>query len=63
MAREPLKSLTKRDIAILSAWDSHRNYDAMAAALELNIGTVKSRLSRARVRLARLHPDTQSEAA
>jgi len=61
--RQPLTSLTKRDVAILSAWDSHQNYDAMVTALGIPLGTIKSRLHRARVRKARLFPEMKTESA
>ncbi len=46
----------ERDVLALVAW-SGLSYEAAAAALDIPIGTVRSRLSRARARLASLdHP-------
>ena len=41
-----------RDILTLAGW-AKLSYDDIASALELPLGTVKSRLSRARTQLAR----------
>jgi DNA-binding NarL/FixJ family response regulator len=38
--------------AILDAYEEHKSYEKVAAALNLNVGTVKSRLNRARGHLA-----------
>lgn len=48
-----LLSAADREIIALFAWE-RLSYDAIAAALEIEIGTVRSRLSRARRRLREL---------
>lgn len=47
-------TLSKEHVAILAAFDEHKSYGAIVELTGLPIGTVKSRLSRARTHAARL---------
>lgn len=51
-----------RDVLLLIAW-SGLTYEQAARALDVPIGTVRSRLSRARRRLARLDPTSEQGAS
>lgn len=50
----------ERDVLGLVAW-SGLTYEQAAAALDIPVGTVRSRLSRARARLAELAPDDRGD--
>lgn len=50
----------ERDVLGLVAW-SGLTYEQAAAALDVPVGTVRSRLSRARARLAELAPDDRGD--
>jgi RNA polymerase sigma factor (sigma-70 family) len=52
----------ERDVAQL-VWWSGLTYDEAAVALNIPVGTVRSRLSRARARLHRCTPDSEAENA
>jgi RNA polymerase sigma-70 factor (ECF subfamily) len=50
----------ERDVLMLYAWEE-LSYDDIAAALDIPVGTVRSRLNRARQRLRELTPATGEE--
>lgn len=59
---EPIRKLPKReqDVFALCAW-CELSYEDAASALGIPVGTVRSRLSRARARLRELEPDVGHE--
>lgn len=52
--RQRSKTISKRHIEILSMYESIGAYEPIAAELKLPIGTVKSRLHRARAKVAEM---------
>jgi RNA polymerase sigma-70 factor (ECF subfamily) len=55
-------SAADRELVVLYAWEE-LSYEEIAAALEIKVGTVKSRLARARARLRELVGPIGKEAA
>jgi DNA-directed RNA polymerase specialized sigma24 family protein len=49
-------ALSKQHATVLSAFETHKSYEAMAAEMGLPVGTVKSRLHRARAKLIAKRP-------
>ena len=56
LIEEHKDKLTTEHVAVLTAFASGATYGTMAEEQALNIGTVKSRLNRARLALRALHP-------
>lgn len=51
-----------RDALLLHAWE-HLSYEEVAVAMDVPVGTVRSRISRARTRLRELMDDTGQDPA
>ena len=60
MARQALESLPERDRLALLMREEGLNYEEIAAALELSVGSVGTTLARARRRLAETYESLQS---